>query len=185
MIIKTLFQLSAGFTRQLVAGTTTELLSGATRDGLEAWVVARVTELRRMGFRPELGPAQLRHMASLFLLLIINFNIYCVQIELPGAMRPNHALRPRLQLAPSLYPGRSISSRSESATMTLRLGEVEKLRIWLDKELVGSKRLTEEEKLLWDEGEQAFAMDITQLTDEGIASLGEVVSTKLTEQVNC
>ena len=100
-------------------------------------------------------------------------------------MRPNHALRPRLQLAPSLYPGRSISSRSESATMTLRLGKEEKLRIWLDKELVGSKRLTEEEKLLWDEGEQAFAMDITQLTDEGIASLGEVVSTKLTEQVNC
>ena len=69
--------------------------------------------------------------------------------------------------------------------MTLRLGEEKKLKVWLDKERVGSKRLTEEEKLRCDEGEQAYAMDITLLTDEGIASLGEVVSTKLTEQVNC
>ena len=67
LLTKTLFQLSAGFTRQLVAGETTELLSGSTREGLEVWVVARVKELRRMGFRPELGPAQLRQMASLFL----------------------------------------------------------------------------------------------------------------------
>ena len=166
-----------------MAGETTELLSGSTREGLEVWVVARVKELRRMGFRPELGPAQLSHMASLFLFLIINCNVYYVQIELPGAMRPNYALRPRLQLAPSLYPGRNITSRSESATLTLRLREEEKLKIWMDKEKVGSKRLTEEEKLLWDRDEQEFAMDITKLTDEGIASLGEVVSMGLTEQV--
>ena len=100
-------------------------------------------------------------------------------------MRPNHALRPRLQLAPSLYPGRSITRGSESATMTLRMGREKKLRVWLEKELVGSRRLTEEEKLMWDEGEQAFAMDITLLTDEGIASLGKVVSMELTEKVSC
>ena len=69
--------------------------------------------------------------------------------------------------------------------MTLRLREEEKLKIWMEKEKVGSKRLDEEDKLLWDQDEQQFAMDITELTAEGIASLGEVVSTKLTEQVNC
>ena len=73
---------------------------------------------------------------------------------------------------------------SESSTMTLRLGREEKQRVWMEKELVGSRRLSEEEKLMWDEEEQAFAMDITMLTDEGIASLGKMVSMELTEEVS-
>ena len=68
--------------------------------------------------------------------------------------------------------------------MTLRLREEEKLKIWLEKEKVGSKRLDEEDKLLWDQDEQQFVMDITELTAEGIASLGEVEAMGLTEEVS-
>ena len=99
-------------------------------------------------------------------------------------MGPNYALRPRLELAPSVYPGRNVLLGSESSTMSLRLGREEKQKVWMEKELVGSKRLTEEEKLLWDEEEQAYAMDITRPTDDGIASLGEVESMELTEEVS-
>ena len=99
-------------------------------------------------------------------------------------MGPNHALRPRLELAPSAYPGRSVSTYTESSTLTLRLGREAKQRIWMEKEFVGSRRMSEEEKLTWDEEQQSWAMGIAVPTAEGIASLGEVEDMALTEEVS-
>ena len=99
-------------------------------------------------------------------------------------MCPNHALRPRLELAPSAYPGRSISTWSESPTLTLKLGREKKQEIWMKKELVGSRRMSDEEKLTWDEEEQAWAMGIAVPSAEGVASLGVVENMALTEEVS-
>ena len=99
-------------------------------------------------------------------------------------MSPNYALRPRLELAPSAYPGRNTSTRSESSTLTLRLGREAKQKIWMKKELVGSRHMSDEEKLTWDEEEQAWAMGIAVPTAEGIASLGVVENMALTEEVS-
>ena len=53
---------------------------------------------------------------------------------------PDYTLRPRLELAPSAYPGRNYTVSTGSRAPSLRMSREEKQQVWMDKELVGASQ---------------------------------------------